>query len=170
MTSAALRAVDVPLTPDALREMIDRYRDDAVEHDSHRRRDHDSLERRVEAAERSQSDIRNEINNFREAIGRPVEVSNIRFTPAMVVAIVALCGSALGSAWLIDARDSARYDALAARMDSAKAIEESNNRLQDERSKNLNDAIRAMQAQQKLTDLNVGHLSDTIITIKGSRP
>lgn len=92
----------MPLTLEALQELVDKHREQAEEHDQHRRREHDSLERRMSASEASHGRMADQIAHITDALSRPVEVSTLRFTPSMVFSIVAVCASIAGAGWVVN--------------------------------------------------------------------
>lgn len=176
-------------------QMIEQNREKAEEHDVHRRKEHESLERRVTATELQQVNIAAHLDRLDDEVKRPVEVSALRLTPQMVAAIVIVCVTIVGGQkWSSDGireeqagirsdvRDlGTRLDTaqqataqhvrdIASQLEAAKLAEAANARLQDEHTKALRDAIDLIVRQQKLTDLAVQHLNEAIISVRRQEP
>lgn len=154
-------------SPRLLQQTIDQNFETSEAAHKRLRNDYRSLEGRLIAIETAQVANAQHFATLETAMSRPVEISSLRFTPAMVLGIVAICGSSLGAGYVIDARSSARYDALSVKYDAATAKMDADRVLLSERVVYLTEVLKAVQAQQKLTDLNVGHLSETLAVMRG---
>lgn len=98
---------------------------------------------------------------------RKIEASNIRFTPATVLAMLAFCASIIGgqkwSTWGL----SDQIASVNAKMDALKQHDEDNVKLQDERAARMAKDIGDIKAQQAMQDLKMTNLREAMLTRGG---
>jgi len=102
---------------------------------------------------------------------RTTDVSQLRFTPQVVVAIVAVCVSIVGGQYLStigirdeQARTNAAVSTVNLKMDALKQHNEDATRLLDERSASMTEAIKEIKARAEMTDIKVNNLRETVLT------
>ncbi len=128
----------------------------------------DAREKRLADLERMMTEQGEQLKN---AAKRTTDVGQLRFTPGMWAATVALCASFIGGAYastsgLRDSQAATRTEIveikgmLAAQTELTKA----NTRLQDERAATMSDAIKEIKARGEMTDLKVNNLRETVLT------
>lgn len=98
---------------------------------------------------------------------RTTDVQSLRFTPAMVAAILAMCGSIIGgsyaSTWgLRDAQSATHAEILEIKtmifsQDELRKVE---TKLQDERARVMAEAIREIKARGEMTDNKVNNMRE----------
>ena len=108
---------------------------------------------------------------LRNVLKRTTDVGSLRFTPAMVFAIVAVCASIIAgsyaSTWgLRDDLASQSKDIISIKtsITAQDELRRSEAKLQDERYAAMVDAIKESKARGEMTDLKVNNLRETVLT------
>lgn len=122
---------------------------DASEQGHHRlRNDYRSLETRMQALERNRVADELHFTHIDAALLRPTEVSALRFTPTMVVWLLAISVSIVGGIWII----RADVQGLSVQM-----------RMQDERAAGFKSQLDSMQRLQQLQQYDIQSLKETVL-------
>ncbi len=152
-----------------LRQMIVQNHDAAESGHRRIRNDYRAVESRVIFLEGQMAASHEHFARIESMVGRPVEASTLRFTPQMVFAIVAVCGSVITGQYL--SGGVTRADVAGARADVMRLSEKVDalGKLQDERAGGWTRAVSEMKAQQQLLDLRVSNLKDAIIATDKQR-
>lgn len=130
------------LTTDALRQMVDQNHESAEEGHLRLRSDYRSLEGRMQAVETAQVSNALHLGRLDAAVAEPTEVSALRFTPQMVVAIVLVCASIIGGMYGATASLRVSQQEIASQLTLQ-------SRMQEERMQALKLAIEALQRAQE---------------------
>ncbi len=162
--------------PEASPEFEDRRRHslwerlDAIEQEC--RRGHKALRQglnEVEAqADTFDHDLKALTATVAESRTATVDINRARFSPAVVVSIIIVTVSIVGSAYGVGTMVMGRIDALSLRMDRAveaqKLERENTTKLQDERAAHLASDISAIKAQQTMQDLRLTNLREMLLS------
>jgi hypothetical protein len=138
---------------------------------------HNRLRMEAEAKEKRLVDLERlggELSEqLKSAAKRTTDVSALRFTPAMVFAIVAICASIVASSYAstwglrddlsVQAKDLISIKTSIAAQDELRRNE---SKLQDERYSSMVDAIKEIKSRGEMTDLKVNNLRETVLTRK----
>lgn len=181
---------DAMPTPGTLLQMVTLNDEKHEEGHGRLRADYRILEKRVGDVEAMCHDHGNQFARLRDT---PIEASNLRFTPAILLTIVALCasiiGGAYGSTWGLkedmsatrsETRDVttrmkalsediiARMAAMDERMKADQKARDDREaaaaKLADERASTMNRIITEVKARGEMTDLKVNNLRETVLT------
>lgn len=158
----------VALSPDALQQMIEQHRDDAEAGHQRLRRDLRTLEERTRNTERAYAEQATAIAQLIEWRKAPTEATNIRFSPAMVLSLIALCVSIVGGQkWSTQgmaeqlAAQAADIRVLNVKMDAAKQHNEDVTKLQDDRAAAVTREMTRIGAQATMIDTKLTNLMIT---------
>jgi hypothetical protein len=153
----------VPLTNDALEHKIDLNFQVAEEGHARLRRDYRSLETRLVAMEALRLTQDAHFDRLDQMLARPIEVSALRFTPAVVMAVISMCLTVAGGMWAStyglrsDVRD------ILTKMAATADLERSNTKLQDERALTLTKTIETIDKKQELQRLKLEAITETVL-------
>lgn len=163
---AVIEAWDVdgmPLSNDALHQMVSQNHEMAEEGHGRLRGDYRDLARRVGLLETSHIDSALHIAKMEST---PTEVTELRFTPTIVLSIVTVCLTIAGGMWAStyglrsDVRDILTH--MSAQVD----LEKSNTKLQDERAIVLTKTIDTIDKKQELQRLKLEALTETVLKLQ----
>lgn len=156
----------VPLTPEALEHKIDLTHEVAEEGHARLRRDYRSLETRLVAMESLRITHDAHLDRLDQQVSRPIEVSTLRFTPAIVLTMVTVCMTIAGGMWAStyglrsDVRD------ILTKMAATADLERSNTKLQDERALVLTSKIETIDKKQELQRLKLEAITETVLRLQ----
>ncbi len=164
---------DAALEPDVPKPLLHLVADlDGKHVDGHNRLRVEVEEKdvRIGTLERQAAEL---AEQMKSAAKRTTDIQQLRFTPAMVVAIVALCGSIIGgtyaSTWGLRDTQSATHTEIIeikTMIVSQDELRKAETKLQDERAAAMSDAIKEIKARGEMTDLKVNNLRETVLTRK----
>ena len=153
-------------TPGVLLQMVTQN-DEKHEQGHHRlRTDYRELEDRVLALEETITTQASTIDSFRE---RRTDVSQITFSPSVVLAIITIILSVAGGMWAStyglrsDVRDILTHMAAQKDQDVTTA------RLQEERANNFRDSIEAMKRRQELQQYEIQGIKELLVQMRKGR-
>jgi len=157
-------ALDASTEPDIPKSVLHLVRDIDAKHVE----GHNRLRVETDAREKRISDIERTLAQHEEAwknaAKRTTDIQSLRFTPAMVGAIVALCGSILGGTYASTAGMRDEITQIRTMIASQDELRKSETKLQDERAQAMADAIKEIKARGEMTDLKVNNLRETVLT------
>jgi hypothetical protein len=136
--------------------------------DSGHRRHTDAIKllvERVMIAEAKVGPLSERLTIVEEALKRPVEATAVRFTPALVLSLLALCASIVGGQrWSTSGIEekmsvqASRIEVIDTKMDGVKQHEVDTVKLQDERGRNMQMELLRIGNQVSAVDAKVNNL------------
>lgn len=157
----------MPLTPEELARLVTEYRTEADEGHSRLRADfrtyHDQTEMTLVLMRDGMNTLRGRVDLLERT---PPDVAKLRFSTGIVVSIVVVTASIVGSGYGFSAFITGKIDALSKRMDEQAIAKD---KISEERAAAAQRSIDALTRQMELLKYEQQRLREDVTKAKGSK-
>lgn len=151
----------------AVMELVQRNHQDAEDGHSRLRGDVRDIESRLDSMEKAHAALR---HRFERLEMQPVDLDKLKIPPSMIATIIGVCLLVVGANYALDRGLKADIADISNRLTLQQQNDVSYQKLVEERSSGLRDAMSDIKKKQELQQIQIGELKDMILSEKGKKP